>query len=231
MTEEERRILLLAAENRHSVRAFTQQKIPKEVVSILKENAEKYEAESGVYIRFVTEEAEAFGGFMAHYGKFSNVRNYFVFGGGEKESRNEKIGYYGELLALQAQAAGLNTCWVALTASKKKAAAAAGFPKGSKAVCVMAVGYGKTQGVPHKGKPLEKICGGKVPLPDWFMRGAECAALAPTALNQQKFYLEYLGEDAVSLKKGRGFYTDIDLGIVRFHFELGAGEENFHWKK
>lgn len=26
-----------------------------------------------------------------------------------------------------------------------------------------------------------------------------------------------------------GFCTKIDLGIVKYHFEIGAGKENFEW--
>jgi hypothetical protein len=26
-------------------------------------------------------------------------------------------------------------------------------------------------------------------------------------------------------------YTRIDLGIVKYHFELAAGKENFEWEK
>ena len=26
-----------------------------------------------------------------------------------------------------------------------------------------------------------------------------------------------------------GFYTKVDLGIVKYHFELGAGTDRFRW--
>ena len=67
------------------------------------------------------------------------------------------------------------------------------------------------------------------PLPDWFQAGAEAALLAPTAMNQQKFVFTLNG-DKVSARAGLGFYSKIDLGIVKYHFELGAGKENFTWK-
>lgn len=65
-------------------------------------------------------------------------------------------------------------------------------------------------------------------MPDWFKAGVEAALLAPTAMNQQKFTLELNG-NKVSAKPGMGFYTKVDLGIVKYHFELGAGIENFQW--
>ena len=66
------------------------------------------------------------------------------------------------------------------------------------------------------------------PLPDWFRAGAEDALLAPTAMNQQKF-LFVLDGNKVSAKAGFGFYTKIDLGIAKYHFEIGAGTDNFKW--
>ena len=55
---------------------------------------------------------------MAHYGKFSGVQNYIALIGRKNNDLDEKIGYYGERLALVAQTLGLNTCWVALTFGK-----------------------------------------------------------------------------------------------------------------
>ena len=63
---------------------------------------------------------------------------------------------------------------------------------------------------------------------DWFLRGIDAALLAPTAMNQQKFTFTCKGNQ-VSAKAGLGFYSKTDLGIVKYHFELGAGRENFRW--
>lgn len=52
--------------------------------------------------------------------------------------------------------------------------------------------------------------------------------LAPTAMNQQKFVFTLQG-DQVSAKAGMGFYTKLDLGIVKYHFEIGAGDHHFEW--
>ena len=66
------------------------------------------------------------------------------------------------------------------------------------------------------------------PAPEWFQKGVEAALLAPTAMNQQKFLFR-LDKNRVSVKAGFGFYTKIDMGIVKYHFEIGAGKENFNW--
>lgn len=36
--------------------------------------------------------------------------------------------------------------------------------------------------------------------------------------------------NAVAARAGTGFYTKIDLGTAKYHFEIGAGRENFHWE-
>ena len=64
--------------------------------------------------------------------------------------------------------------------------------------------------------------------PTWFLQGIDAALLAPTAINQQKFTFSLQG-NTVSAKAGIGFYSKIDLGIAKYHFEVGAGKENFRW--
>jgi len=98
---------------------------------------------------------------------------------------------------------------------------------------VIALGYGATQGVQHPQKPVEKFF--KAPagdIPDWFRRGVEAAVLAPTAMNMQKFEFELLPDGRVAARTKFalvGTYLKIDLGIVKCHFELGAGSENVRW--
>ena len=71
--------------------------------------------------------------------------------------------------------------------------------------------------------------------PSWFRKGVEAALLAPTAVNQQKFSFEYVGMKnghyLVHVKKGFSIigYTQMDLGIAKYHFEIGAGKDNFDW--
>ena len=64
---------------------------------------------------------------------------------------------------------------------------------------------------------------------DSYRASVDAALLAPTAMNQQKFTLT-LENGKVRAKAGTGFYTRIDLGIVKYHFEAGAGKENFQWE-
>ena len=93
---------------------------------------------------------------------------------------------------------------------------------------VIALGYGQTQGNVHKSKSAGEVTKADIPAPDWFQRGVEAALLAPTAMNQQKFTLTLEGDKA-SAKAGMGFCAKMDLGIVRYHFELAAGREHCAW--
>lgn len=216
-----------AIKTRHSVRSFTLQKIEQDITSALNQEIADCNKQSGLNIQLVTDEPEAFNSFLAHYGKFKNVRNYIALIGKKGEGLDETAGYYGERIVLKAQQLGLNTCWVALTFSKRKSKCT--IEKGEKLVCVIALGYGDNPGVQHKNKPMEKLCSFTGEMPQWFQNGMEAALLAPTAVNQQKFLIE-LDKSQVNAKSLGGSYSKVDLGIVKYHFEAGAGRENFEWK-
>lgn len=214
--------ILQAIEARHSVRAYLDKKIEGETLVALQNKIKELNAESGLNIQLVTNEEKAFGGLMAHYGKFSNVKNYFAMVGDKNAA--EKIGYFGEKLVLFAQTLGLNTCWVALTYSKVKPAYT--IKKGEKLHVVIAVGYGETQGKPHKSKTAEAVSNISANSPEWFKNGINAALLAPTALNQQKFYFTLIG-DKVEAETKFGACTKSDLGIAKYHFEIGANKKVF----
>lgn len=211
---------------RHSVRQYLDRPLRREEIATLAEEVSLCNRESGLHIQLVTNEPKAFDGFMAHYGKFSGVTNYFALVGKKGPDLDEKCGYYGERLVLKAQRMGLNTCWVALTFSKVKSAYTLGG--GEKLAAVIALGYGAAQGVPHKSKPMDAVVRAEGPMPDWFRAGMEAVLLAPTALNQQKF-LFTLKDGKVSARAGRAVCAKMDLGIAKYHFETGAGIENFQW--
>ena len=59
---------------------------------------------------------------------------------------------------------------------------------------------------------------------DWFQKGMEAVCLAPTAMNQQKFFFE-LKDGTVTAKSLGGFYSKIDLGIAKYHFEVVTGHK------
>lgn len=215
-----------AIKNRHSVRSFTDTKINNATMSALLTEIEICNSESGLNIQLITGEPNAFKGFMALYGKFRNVKNYIALVGKENDDLDELAGYYGERIVLKAQQLGLNTCWV--SSSFRRGKCTAKVRKGEKLVCVIALGYGTEQGTQHKNKPMESLCKTERATPEWFLKGMEAAILAPTALNRQNFFFTLLGGTVEVIVKN-GAYSKIDLGIVKYHFEVGAGKENFSW--
>ena len=140
--------LLQAMKERHSVRSYEEKSIEAGTVEKLRSFIKECNKESGLHMQLVLDEPHAFEGFMAHYGKFSGVRNYIALIGRKGNDLEEKCGYYGEKVVLYAQTLGLNTCWVGLTYSKVKSAFQ--IDPGEKLCLVIAIGYGQTQGVSHK---------------------------------------------------------------------------------
>jgi nitroreductase len=201
---------------RHSVRQYTDKKIEKEKREVLNAFIAQINQKAGLHIQIIYDEPKCFDSMMAHYGKFEGVNNYIALVGKKNSKLDENLGYYGEQIVLKAQELGLNTCWVAMTHGKSKAQ----IDKGEKQVCLISLGYGKTSGVSHKSKELKEVCNHKKNMPEWFLAGMEAALLAPTAMNQQKFYFDLLPDNSIKITCGKGFYTKLDLGIVKYHFEV-----------
>lgn len=206
---------------RHSVRQYAPTPIEREKRSVLNDLAAQFNRDAGLHIQLIYDEPKCFDSFMAHYGKFSGVHSYIALVGKKAADLEERLGYYGEQLVLKAQEFGLNTCWVALTHGKSSAV----VNKGEKLVCLIALGYGALSGVEHKNKPMQEVCNCPEQMPDWFAAGMEAALLAPTAMNQQKFFFTLAPDGSVRAKCGRGFYTRLDLGIAKYHFEAVSGKK------
>ena len=247
-----------AIQARHSVRAYKELPLADEAVRVLVDKITELNQKGRLHMQLIQNEPKAFQGTLAKYGKFRNVNNYIVMAGKKAASQreesktsldspereqartkfksddlDERVGYYGEQLVLLAQTLGLNTCWVGLSYSKVPGTYV--LDEGEKIACYIAIGYGETQGVGHKIKTVEQVSNISDIKPLWFKKGVEAALLAPTAVNQQKFSFEYVGTSnnhhQVRAKKGFSMigYTKMDLGIAKYHFEIGAGEVNFEW--
>lgn len=218
-----------AIKARHSVRKYTGQPIEIEKVEKLQAEVAAANAEGGLNIQLVLEEPKSFSSGIWKYGYFSGVKNYFVMAGPKGKAVEEKIGYYGEKLVILAQMLGLGTCWVGLT--YKKIPGTYTLRAGDVVHCVIALGYGENAGVQHPIKDAGQFYELDGPAPEWFLKGLEAALLAPTAVNQQKFkFILHKGGkvEARPLSSIYG-YTMVDLGIVKYHFEVGAGKEIFEW--
>ena len=222
-----------AIEARHSVRAYKNQPLAEDVARRLEKEIAEVNHTGNLHVQLIQNEPKAFQGTLAKYGKFRNVTSYLVMAGKKADDLDERIGYYGEQLVLLAQTLGLNTCWVGL--SYRKIPDTYVLEVGEVIKAYIAIGYGETQGVDHKIKNVEQVSNVSDITPSWFKKGVEAALLAPTAVNQQKFSFEFLGmkdgRHQVRAKKGFSMigYTQMDLGIAKYHFEIGAVKDNFDW--
>lgn len=222
-----------AIQARHSVRAYTGRPLTDEDAQALQEKIEELNRMGQLHIQLIRNEPKAFLGPFARYGKFRNVTDYLVMAGVKADDLDERIGYYGEQLVLFAQTIGLNTCWVGLSYTKIPDTYV--LNEGEVIQAYISIGYGATQGVSHKIKHIDQVSNVSASTPEWFRRGVKAALLAPTAINQQKFSFEYVrntdGLPQVRAKKGFSLvgYTHMDLGIAKYHFEIGAGKDNFNW--
>ena len=219
---------------RHSVRAYKEQPLTDADARALQDKIERLNREGQLHIQLIRNEPKAFLGPFARYGKFRNVTDYLVMAGVKADDLDERIGYYGEQLVLLAQTLGMNTCWVGLSYTKIPDTYV--LDEGEVIKAYIAIGYGETQGVSHKIKRIDQVSNVSDNTPEWFRRGVEAALLAPTAVNQQKFSFELLpAKDGqlprVRAKKGFSLigYTQMDLGIAKYHFEIAAGTDNFSW--
>ncbi len=220
---------LEALQSRHSIRKYQDRPLEASDVDALQEEIAKLNKEGDLKMQLVLNERKAFKGFLS-YGSFSNVSNYIMIVGKKSDSLEYRAGYYGEKLVLFAQSIGLNTCFVGLT--YKKIEGAFEVRKDEKVVLCVAIGYGEADGYrSHKTNPPAQGSNLSSSSPEWFKKGVEAALLAPTAINQQKFYFEYIPEDKVKPVNGTLLdgYTKIDLGISMYIFEIGSGRQNFQW--
>lgn len=214
-----------AMRRRHSVRRYTDRKLEPEIQKRLVRRIQERNQDRGLSLRLVTENKDAFGPLLRLV-LAKGARNYIVLAGPDRPDTGADIGYCGADLMLFAQTLGLNTWWVGGTYSRK--GVGKNVPEGEALLGLIAVGYGADQGKPHRSRRPEEIAAYDGEWPAWFAAGVEAVLLAPTALNKQAFSVRGSGGQ-VSMTCDNGIFSGVDLGIGRYHFELGAGRENFVW--
>ena len=223
MTNEE---LLRCIKDRHSVRDYIERDIDLDDLAILNPEIEKINKENDLHFQLVANSPETFSKFILPYGKL-NAYHYIALVGKKCDNLEEKIGYFGEKLVILANSCSLDTCWVGGTYSKRNTKVK--IEKDEKLVGIIAIGYGVNHGHPHKSKTLTDVTTTLENTPEWFIKGVESALLAPTAINQQKFKFTFNNDGSVTASAGVGPYSKVDLGIVKYHFEVGANQK-IEWR-
>ena len=203
----------VAMHERHMVRKYLDKPIPADIVETLNDRIRKLNNDHGIEMKLITEDKSA----------FSTVVRLIL--GKEADDLSEKLGYASADIMLFAQTLGLNTWWVGGTFNR---GIQSQVSPDDKVIGVVAIGYGATQGIPHKSKKPEEVSSYIGETPKWFKDGITAALLAPTALNRQPFNI--IGDgNRVAITCEGGIFAGANLGLVKYHFEIGAGKENFEW--
>jgi hypothetical protein len=219
--------------SRRSQRQFDGRALEADAAAALRAACAEANEECGLHLQLVTDEREAFEGGLASYGSFKGVANYLALVGPKGAETQRALGYHGERIVLLAYALGIGSCWVGGTFRRRKASFELG--ENERLHLVVALGYAVAPGSPRRSKDASKVASAEGEVPDWFASGVAAALLAPTALNQQRFHfaLKQAGASGsvpvVRATTSRGPFAQVDLGIACYHFELGAGRENFVW--
>ncbi|MBQ3329919.1 MAG: nitroreductase family protein [Ruminococcus sp.] len=214
---------LQAIRERHSVRSYQKKPIEPQLAQALKERIDELNEKYDLHMQYIEPAGAVFSAFTNKFTGFGNVPAYIAMIGKREEGIEERCGFVGEQLVLYAQTLGLNTCWAGMF---KRRQVTAEIGEGEKLVLVIAIGYGVTGGRPRRSKKIEDVTDVRE-LPDWFKNGIEAALLAPTAVNQQKFFFTLEGDIPSVKVSANGPFVKLDLGIVKYHFEVGSGRKVF----
>lgn len=207
---------------RHSVRNYKAEKIEEDKVKAIKAKIDELNEAGNLHLQFIEDAGNTYNRLLNRAMGLGSAPSVIACVGKNTDDLEERIGYYGEQLVLYAQTLGLNTCWAG-TFNKKNINAV--VEDDEKLVISIAIGYGAEQGRTRKSKTSAQVSESDGERPEWFEKGVEMALLAPTAVNQQKFLIKLTREGKVEFVDKGGFYSRVDLGIIKYHFELGSGRK------
>ncbi len=211
-----------AIRQRHSVRQYKADRIEDEKVALIKAKIDELNAEGDLNLQFIEDADKTYNKLFNRVSGLGSAPSVIACVGKDDQSLDQRVGYYGEKLVLYAQTLGLNTCW---TGTFNRKNISADIPDGERLVISIAIGYGKDSGKERKTKSKEQLSEASTQRPEWFEKGVEMAMLAPTAINQQKFLIKLNDDETVEFIDKGGVLSQVDLGIVKCHFELGSGKK------
>ncbi|MCL1797875.1 MAG: hypothetical protein FWG24_06170 [Eggerthellaceae bacterium] len=231
--------LVEAIEVRRSRRAYLPIPLDPEIVEKLKQLIALYSQQTEGRIELVLDNGSAFEGLRKSYGMFSGVRHYIgLIGDKNNLTSAEQLGYYGQLLTLNATAEGLGSCWVSGSFDRKSCP----FSLSKEESIISTIVIGKTAEhdskkekmirsmVHRKTKTAEEMFVANSSAPDWFLRGMTAVQKAPSAANRQPVTFSYQDNKTTAWVENLTDATyAIDLGIAKYNFEIGAGGGTWGW--
>jgi len=221
-----------AIDVRRSRRKYLTTPIDNAIKEKLNSLAQEYSLKGNIRIEFVWDDGSAFNGLRKSYGMFSGVQNYAGLIADKNDFEAiERLGYYGELLMLQAVSMGLGTCWVGGSFDRKLCPFT--LSDDEMIICTIVVGNalekdGLRERFIHslthrKTKTIEEMIVIDKSAPDWFMKGMQAVQQAPSSMNQQPVQFSLKNDQVTaSIDDMSNVGSVLDLGIAKLHFELGA---------
>jgi hypothetical protein len=191
--------------------------------------------------RLVTDSVDSvFKGIIGSYGRVRGAPAFIAFiGGMDDPFIQEKVGYTGEGIILEATALGLGTCWVAGFFRPKVVASLIDVGDKERVLAVTPVGYARQPesweersmarlARSRSRLPLSKLVEGlpREKWPEWANICLEAARLAPSATNRQPWGFD-VQENSITVfvrTDGPGFNVSkrLDCGIAMLHLEIAA---------
>lgn len=226
---------------RRSRRVFGPRRINPADLKRLEEHCHEYRPYPEVRSVLVTTNPDLiFKGAVGTYGKIKGATALAAFVGAmDSPQVNEKLGYLGESLILEATSMGLDTCWVGGFFRPEVAAELVQARPGEQVLAVTPLGYARESisleekimtgfGRTHRRKPMAELVSGleQASWPAWVKKALEAARMAPSAVNRQPWRFK-VAEDNItvavdSIKDTYGIAKRLDCGIAMLHLELGA---------
>jgi len=230
-----------AIPRRRSRRSFDSTELESSVLAQLETICREFRPFPQARAELVTQSPDkVFKGAIGPYGKIKGAPAFIAFVGNMDDPHiQEKVGYLGEGIILEATAMDLNTCWVAGFFRPKVAASLVGTSGNERVLSVTPVGHATEEwtreerimtgfGRAHQRKPLTELVTGldETELPHWMKSALEAARLAPSAVNRQpwRFYVE---PHSITVSVDSPMFTfgiskRLDCGIAMLHIEVAA---------
>ena len=214
-----------------------------EVVAALDRVCNRFAPFPGARSCLVTESAKSvFKGIIGSYGKVKDAPAFIAFiGNMDDPFVQEKVGYTGEGIMLEATALGLSTCWVAGFFRPEIVASIITVSNKERVLAITPVGYARESerweerlmtgfGRSHNRLALSKVVRGlpRQKWPGWVNVSLEGARIAPSAVNRQPWSFEVQDDGIIVSVRTRGPAFNVskrlDCGIAMLHIEVAAAD-------
>ncbi|MCL1802780.1 MAG: nitroreductase family protein [Eubacteriaceae bacterium] len=218
-----------AIKTRESRRAYQRLPLRKEDSDVIQALLSRYNAEAKLSFSLIEIDEELFTNYRRGKSSYKNIVNYVALSAAQ--GSDEKIGYYGELVMLEATAIGLGTCWITRTYDKAACAQKLDLGEGESLYGIIAIGYPSNKKTLREkatklmwqlgaafSKPLKSI--GEF-APEWAHEGMKCVSRSPSRLPRQPYTFVFTEEGRVKAMPTNASRR-IELGIALVHFEIGA---------